>query len=83
MAAEQAIAASGNDSVSAEEIYAKIQQYKPVTGEILRPATTADMWHGGDCSMVAMLTPEGRKALEANPRFEWWQVFNFVPAAKM
>ena len=70
-------------SATAEEIYRQIQQYTPVTGEILRPATPADMWHGGDCSMVAMLTPEGKRALEATPKFQWYQIFNFMePAAR-
>ncbi|MFM7984160.1 MAG: hypothetical protein ACKPKO_33025, partial [Candidatus Fonsibacter sp.] len=67
------------------DLYNALKQYKPTTGSILREARADEVWccpehmTVSDCaSLVSVLTPEGRTAVEANPPFNWYQIFNWV-----
>ena len=66
-------------------MYNSLKQYKPTTGAILREALTKEIWNCPDhmtvaecASLVSALTPEGRAAVEANPPFNWHEIFNWV-----
>ena len=69
------------------DLYSSLKkQFTPTPGGVFRPSTVGDLW--GDIpkgltrqeatKWISILTPAGREALLAQPRFNWHQIFNWV-----
>ena len=68
------------------DLYNSLKQFTPTPGGVFRPSTVGDLWGDMPKGMtrqeatkwVSFLTPAGREALLAQPRFNWHQIFNWV-----
>lgn len=67
------------------ELYDALKMFAPTKGAVLRPCVAAEVQMPPEhltideiVAHVAILTPEGRLSVEANPPFGWYQIFNWV-----
>ena len=67
------------------DLYEALSQFRPTVGAVFRPATEGEVWlppshmtKKETAELVSVLTPAGKAALEANPPFNWYQIFNWA-----
>ena len=68
------------------DLYNSLKQFTPTPGGVFRPSKVDELKGNIPKGMtrqeatkgVSFLTPAGREALLAQPRFNWHQIFNWV-----